>query len=313
MDALLDISTLLPPPPCANEVVRKVPRPRGPTRASIPAKNSLLIDVNDIEEDVPVENNFNSLVATVSLSHSRKLNVLLRETMLTSGTRMFSVPIFLDKNGKRYPKKTRIKCWHCRHKFDSRPIGCPFRYKRRGNAYDCEGIFCSFSCSKAYGISANRELFRFSGTYLLKMRKAMTGENFSTPLIAAPHWCRLADYGGDLSIQEFRKIGASKLIQVIPESLKLFAFGFNVFEMKRKTSSRSAHETLQRKAPNFEHRKIAYGAAKRNKRRKLTNTIGRCVQNGLIRTNTKKIANSRTIGKFMKKTSQKKTKRVIKL
>lgn len=102
------------------------------------------------------------------------------------------------------PTKTHIACWWCRHKFDSNPIGCPIAYKSP-DIYDVEGVFCSFPCMRAYAIDNKGVRYIETQTLITRMFKQMfvtSGIGFTIPI--APSWKLLHEYGGHLSIAEFR-------------------------------------------------------------------------------------------------------------
>lgn len=72
------------------------------------------------------------------------------------------------------------------------------------NYYLTDGIFCSFNCCMAY-ISENKtkSMYVLSEMLLLKMYNDIY--LFKVPYIEeAPHWRKLKQYGGDLSIEQFR-------------------------------------------------------------------------------------------------------------
>lgn len=72
------------------------------------------------------------------------------------------------------------------------------------NYYLTDGIFCSFNCCKAY-ISENKtnSFYVLSEMLLLKMYNHIYPSK--VPHIdEAPHWRKLKQYGGDLTIEQFR-------------------------------------------------------------------------------------------------------------
>lgn len=73
------------------------------------------------------------------------------------------------------------------------------------NYYLTDGIFCSFNCCMAY-INDNKHnsLYDMSEMLLLKMYHDI----YPTKVVSidmAPHWRKLKQYGGDLTIQQFRE------------------------------------------------------------------------------------------------------------
>lgn len=141
----------------------------------------------------------------------------------------------LDDISKQY------NCFWCRYQFISVPIQCPIKFIptqiqrtilshnknyvlkeniNRHNAdldeddtlslsndksyYETDGIFCSFNCCQAW-INDNKHKSEYdNSTYLLrKMYKDMTG-NIIDNIKPSPNWRLLTDYGGNLTIDEFR-------------------------------------------------------------------------------------------------------------
>jgi len=137
------------------------------------------------------------------------------------------------------------QCFWCRHSFKSMPMGCPIDHKNSHilksyfseitkDTYDIvgsvsnsdmdevikqhmsvmnkshflvDGIFCSFNCCMAFiEDNCKNMLYDNSKQLLYKMYHLCFPE---TPLdykiIPAPHWRLLKLYGGNLTIEEFRK------------------------------------------------------------------------------------------------------------
>lgn len=73
------------------------------------------------------------------------------------------------------------------------------------NYYLIDGIFCSFNCCYAYILrNKNNPLYKNSVMYLKKIYSDLFNES-NCKLVEAPSWRLLKDYGGDLTIEEFRK------------------------------------------------------------------------------------------------------------
>lgn len=123
--------------------------------------------------------------------------------------------------GKKLPTCTKIHCHWCRHSFENHPIGCPIKYNN--NKYITDGIFCSFNCCMAY-INDNykNELYEQSTVLLHQIYFKLF--NNETNIKPASSWKLLTDYGGTLSIEEFRQsfnsinyIDITNYITKIPE------------------------------------------------------------------------------------------------
>jgi len=72
--------------------------------------------------------------------------------------------------------------------------------------FDCEGVFCSFDWMKAYcnEVSINYIKYRESSMLLFSMYKKFFGK-LPHKLQPAPSWKLLKEFGGNLTIEEFRK------------------------------------------------------------------------------------------------------------
>lgn len=74
------------------------------------------------------------------------------------------------------------------------------------NFYQTDGIFCSFNCCMAFiNCPENKKnpLYRYSETLLLKMFLDINPDE-SLEIMPAPHWRNLIDFGGTLTIEQFR-------------------------------------------------------------------------------------------------------------
>lgn len=73
------------------------------------------------------------------------------------------------------------------------------------NYYLIDGLFCSFNCCLAF-IQANKTnpLYLYSEAYLVKIYYDVFGEHCG-PLHPAPSWRLLKNYGGHMTIDDYRK------------------------------------------------------------------------------------------------------------
>lgn len=104
--------------------------------------------------------------------------------------------------------------------------------------YETDGIFCSFNCCLAFIEDrrlAKNSLYNQSFNLLMKIYTEVyfdKGIETIPPLVKAPHWRLLKEYGGVMSIDEFRKTFFSKeyilngKIREIPK-FKTIGFIFN--------------------------------------------------------------------------------------
>jgi len=76
--------------------------------------------------------------------------------------------------------------------------------------YQTDGIFCSFNCCLAYIQSAENKknpMYKFSESLLLKLFSEINEEKNEKEdeIMPAPHWRTLNDFGGNLTIEQFRE------------------------------------------------------------------------------------------------------------
>lgn len=144
---------------------------------------------------------------------------------------------------EKLPEKTDLNCFWCRNSFESFPIGCPIKYfpsqyekryyseitkdryiirnnitkekreeleeKNQKNInykeyYETDGIFCSFNCCISFIDENKREShYQTSESLLIKIYQEIF-EKIPDFIQRAPHWRLLKEYGGTMSISEFR-------------------------------------------------------------------------------------------------------------
>jgi len=166
---------------------------------------------------------------------------------------------------QKLPNETTYHCFWCRNSFTFSPIGCPIRYvpsiltkryfsnitrdyytinqpisrndyKREDNKetsytltskdyYETDGIFCSFNCCMSY-INTNTHNSLYTQSKLLLQQIFYKYFKKTIPIKPAPDWRLLKDYGGTLSIQEFRKTFNKVEIQKINEYITMKPIGW---------------------------------------------------------------------------------------
>ena len=100
-----------------------------------------------------------------------------------------------------WPQSTNIHCWWCRHPFNSVPCCIP-KDKTKDGKYAVYGCFCSFNCTLAYIYDENKDVWA-KINYLKELCILIKNEELNIE-IAAPSWKLITEYGGILSIENFR-------------------------------------------------------------------------------------------------------------
>ena len=93
------------------------------------------------------------------------------------------------------------KCWWCKYSFDTIPVQIPENYYN--NTFYCMGHFCSYNCCKSYNLDLNDNLI-YKRESLLNLLYYMTYSVYAD-IKASPHWITLEDFGGILTINQFRE------------------------------------------------------------------------------------------------------------
>jgi hypothetical protein len=93
------------------------------------------------------------------------------------------------------------KCWWDTHYFNTPSIKMPESYFN--GIFNCVGNFCSWECMMAYNIDINDENIS-KRTSLIYMMYKKTYNSYRI-IKQAPSWKILIDYGGSISIEEFRE------------------------------------------------------------------------------------------------------------
>ena len=99
------------------------------------------------------------------------------------------------------------------------------------NYYETDGIFCGFSCCLAYIRENKKNPIYLDSEHLL--RKIYYDFFKSTDIICSPHWRILKEYGGTVTIEEFRN-NISRMDYIHRGTYKSFKSIGNLYEEKIK-------------------------------------------------------------------------------
>ena len=109
-----------------------------------------------------------------------------------------------------FPKSMNIKCFHCCNNFTTQPLPLPFIYEK--NKFHVKYIFCSWPCMKTYVSESNLSNKNYVFSLIQQFHKTIHG----TPkkIDFAPPRISLIDFGGHLTIEEFRKDNQAEYKQI---------------------------------------------------------------------------------------------------
>lgn len=107
------------------------------------------------------------------------------------------------------------RCWWDSHTFDHTPVFLPVKYDDKRDAFLAVGTFCSFACVKAYNQDGRSASSALNATLISLLHKRMCGCIRHIP--TAPHFSCLEAYGGNMSIEEFRRGSETEYTGTAPE------------------------------------------------------------------------------------------------
>jgi hypothetical protein len=97
-----------------------------------------------------------------------------------------------------------VWCWWCCHEVPGEPLKLPYKYDPMRDRFETMGQFCSWGCMKSFNLDKNGvNNGGIIGGNIVVMRKKLY--NVVGPIVCAPSRFRLQEFGGDMSIEEFRK------------------------------------------------------------------------------------------------------------
>jgi hypothetical protein len=104
---------------------------------------------------------------------------------------------------KDWKVTTNIHCWWCCHLFDDTPIGMPLRFVN--NKFKVKGCFCSIACTLAWYNNSKYRTDPKIFTLIKNLHRKLTGGGSECKIYQAPPRESLIMFGGEMTIDEFRK------------------------------------------------------------------------------------------------------------
>ena len=115
---------------------------------------------------------------------------------------------------KKWPSHSNIKCLWCCHNFDNYPCALPIKLKLK--TFYVFGNFCSKECAAAYNFdSDNNSSVKWDRYVLLNHLYSIIEDNPELKINLAPPRLTLKDFGGYLSINEFRNTKENNKFKVL--------------------------------------------------------------------------------------------------
>ncbi len=113
---------------------------------------------------------------------------------------------------KELPNRTDVWCWWCCHPFDGVPRFMPTKYDSARKRYKVMGNFCSWQCTKAFMYFDTNYSTTNNMTLLTKLIKDIHGKTIA--ISCAPPRAVLKNFGGKMSIEEFRSIDKNTYFEI---------------------------------------------------------------------------------------------------
>ena len=151
------------------------------------------------ENDIKKTNKLN--LQKIKSSDDSESTEILKSSVLSSSNKLVlnnNVNKIITHN-MNFNKNT--KCWWCKNCFSSPPVQLPEDYYNE--TFYCIGHFCSFSCMKSYNLDINDSLL-WKRESLINLLYYMTYSEYKD-INPAPNWITLEEFGGNLSIEQFRE------------------------------------------------------------------------------------------------------------
>jgi hypothetical protein len=156
-----------------------------------------LVDTTYDNDDIFIKSNKNSKI----INEEILLNQINQKILETD--RFFTLGKNINKvNVHNIKYKTGSKCLWCKYSFITPPVQLPEYYYNE--IFICSGNFCSWECMRAHNIDTD-DFSVWKRESLINLMYYKTYGIFKD-INVAPHWHMLEDFGGDLTITEFRNL-----------------------------------------------------------------------------------------------------------
>tara|TARA_B110000483_G_scaffold240021_1_gene319728 strand:+ start:661 stop:1551 length:891 start_codon:yes stop_codon:yes gene_type:complete len=206
-------------------------------------------DVPDSSTDINYDRKFCDYDPTVRVPNAYNENntfesqpfELLEPKEKENSIDMKNARLMLYENETLFPTKSEHACYWCCHKFDSKCLGLPVKYK--SNVFYVVGNFCSMECICAHNFDTNNNVNNMWEVYNLLnfMARKM---NYTEVVYPAPPRKCLTIFGGYLSVEEFRIYCKSNKI-VNYNNVPLVAVVDQVEEINNFYHKHHKHESIQ--------------------------------------------------------------------
>ena len=161
-----------------------------------------------------------------------------------------------------YTTHSTLRCWWCQHACNCVPIGIPINVSRKESDgtshFSLDGVFCSMNCALAYAENNNRYSSMMTRPMIARMRLEKLRFTPQPPGVErqpsqedvkchpAPHYCLLKEYGGPLTIEEFRALsGGNNSSFYIHEKSRITPTGYIEYTKRKRLEEKEIAQQEQ--------------------------------------------------------------------
>ena len=115
-----------------------------------------------------------------------------------------------------------LRCWHCTYNFKNKPVYLPEKYYE--NKFYVFGYFCTFNCAMKYNNTLNDYKMDERTSLIYHLFRSSFDNVIDKIITPAPPKEALVDYGGTMTIEEFRHStdnGTSNFRLLLPPMLPI--------------------------------------------------------------------------------------------
>ena len=164
--------------------------------------NAVAVDVDvAVDTDIFIKSEKDIFYSKINIKNDSELTETLKTSISISKTNQNCANNSIHKIATHnliFSQNT--KCWWCRNCFNTPGLELPEDYYNE--TFFCTGNYCSFNCMKKYNLELNDSLTWKRDSLINLFYFKLYNEY--TEINPAPHWMTLKEYGGCLTLEEFR-------------------------------------------------------------------------------------------------------------
>jgi hypothetical protein len=170
--------------------------------------NNLMLDGYNVEnKDYACYESYSQKDDSESLNSESIIDEKYTDTSFNNLKVVQLLKDFEEKNKQNeWPISTSICCYWCCHSFKNTPFGIPVKYIN--GKFFVYGCFCSLECAAAYNNGNKNNMDEMLERYAL-INLFSRKINYKTVVKPAPQKLNLTMFGGQQTIEEFRKFTSS--------------------------------------------------------------------------------------------------------